>query len=165
MVVVAAADAGSLGIPAHAALQCVGRPSDRFFFLDYQAGRASSPATSPGGRQGGIRVKASRVVLSELPTILAARASGARETFQELASSRRLARHRLSDPGLLMLDGPRRTIRIDDAEFSLPRLQFFWFFTLATLAPAAFPLKAMTGNVDTDLRGRLETSRSSSGST
>lgn len=77
------------------------------------------------------------------------------DTFQQLAKARRLARQRLSEPGTLVLHGKRRTVRVDDTEFTLPRLQFFWLFTLATLAPGAFPLKSLSGNFQIDAHGRV----------
>src|SRR5262249_32901952 len=60
----------------------------------------------------------------------------------------------LSEPGKLVLDGKHRTVRVDETEFTMPRLQFFWFFALASLAPGAFPLRALTGNFQMD-HGRL----------
>jgi hypothetical protein len=46
-------------------------------------------------------------------------------------------------------------VRIDDVEVTFPRLQFFWLFVLAALAPGAFPLKSLTGSFHVDTRGRV----------
>jgi hypothetical protein len=148
---VAAPDAGATSVLAYAALQFIGRPFDRFFFLD-DGTSSAVPKSAPAGRR--IAAKGPLGLL-ELPTVLAVRPLDRGETFQHLAESRRLARQRLSQPGSLILNGPRRTVRIDDTEFSLPRLQFFWLFALAALAPGALPLKTLTDAFHVDAHGRV----------
>jgi hypothetical protein len=56
---------------------------------------------------------------------------------------------------MLVLNGKQRVIGIDDVELVLPRLQFFWMFCLATLAPQALPLRVLSANVDVDADGRI----------
>jgi hypothetical protein len=148
--VVASSTAGVIGILAHSAFQVVGKPTDRFFVL------AVGPRTRAGSkhsRQGEDRV--SRPILSEVPTILAERPLRPIQSYTELAAARLLARRRLSQPGILTLDGRHRAIRIDDVELPVPRLQFFWMFCLATLAPQALPLRLLCGNVDIEADGRI----------
>lgn len=156
--IVALPDAGALAVVAHAALQLVGHAHDRFFYLEMDAARAGrSPVAGRGRRSGsGRRPPASRaMLLSEVPTVLADRPLQPNDSFQQLATSRRLARQRLSEPGTLILDSKRRTVHIDDTEVKLPRLQFFWLFTLASIAPSAFPLRALSGNFQIDAHGRV----------
>lgn len=148
--VVASSDAGVLGILAHAALQLVGRPADRFFVLDVRppAGDGSGPRRRREGR-------GSHPALLQVETILADKTAPANQSYHDLAASRRLSRRRLSQPGMLVLNGRRRVVRIDDVELSLPRLQFFWLFCLATLAPQALPLRVLSANVAVDTDGRI----------
>jgi hypothetical protein len=77
------------------------------------------------------------------------------QSYTELAAARRLARRRLSQPGILTLDGRRRAIRIDDVELPVPRLQFFWMFCLAALAPQPLPLRLLCGNFEIEADGRM----------
>jgi hypothetical protein len=148
--VVASSDAGVLGILAHAALQLVGRLADRFFVFDVRprAGDGSGPRRRREGR-------GSHPALLEVETILADKPAPANQSYHDLAASRRLSRRRLSQPGTLVLNGRRRVVRIDDVELSLPRLQFFWMFCLATLAPQALPLRVLSANVAVDTDGRI----------
>ena len=130
--VVASSNAGVVGILTHSALQLVGKPTDRFFVLP--VGPRTRAASKPRRhREHG----ASGPLLLEVPAILAERPMLPIHSYTELAAARRLARQRLSQPGILTLDGRRRAIRIDDVELPVPRLQFFWMFCLATLAPQA----------------------------
>jgi hypothetical protein len=148
--VVASSEAGMVGILAHSALQLVGKPTDRFCILDV------GPRTRVGPkrrRQGKDRV--SRPTLSEVPTILAERPVPPGLSYSELARSRRVARQRLFQPGMLTLDGRRRAIRVDDVELPVPRLQFFWMFCLATLAPQPLPLRLLCGNFEIEADGRM----------
>ena len=96
-----------------------------------------------------------RPTLSEVPIILAERPMKPSQSYTELVTSRRLVRRRLFQPGTLTLDGRRRAIRIDDVELPVPRLQFFWMFCLATLAPKALPLRLLCGNFDVEADGRI----------
>jgi hypothetical protein len=134
--VVAASDAGVVGILAHSVLELVGKPMDRFLVLD-------------------VRPPAKAGSLFEVPTILAERPLPSIPSYQELAASRRLARRRLLEPEMLVLDGARLTIGIDDIVLPVPRLQFFWMFCLATLAPKAFPLHVLCGNFQIEADGRI----------
>jgi hypothetical protein len=90
-----------------------------------------------------------------MPTVLAPQPVESVHTFQQLADARRLARQRLASPGTVVFIGRRRVVHIDDVEVTFPRLQFFWLFVLATLAPDSFPLKALTGGFHVDTRGRV----------
>jgi hypothetical protein len=148
--VVASSDAGALGILAHAALQLVGRLADRFFVLDVRApaGDGSGPRPNRDGR-------GARPALLAVETILADRPAPPNQSYHDLAAARRLLRRRLSQPGLIVLNGKRRVVRIDDVELSLPRLQFFWLYCLATLAPQALPLRELSANVAVDADGRI----------
>ena len=137
--VVASSEAGVVGALAHSALQLVGKLTERFFILDTRRG---------GGR-------ASRPRLSEVPIILAERPMQAGSSYTELVTARRLVRRRLFQPGALTLDGRRRVVRVDDVELPVPRLQFFWMFCLATLAPEPLPLPLLSGNFEIDANGRI----------
>ena len=148
--VVASSNAGVVGILAHSALQLVGKPTDRFFVL--AVGPRTRAASKPSRHR---EDRASRPPLLEVPAILAERPLLPIQSYTELAAARRLARRRLSQPGILTLDGRRRAIRIDDVELPVPRLQFFWMFCLATLAPQALPLRLLCGNVDIETDGRI----------
>jgi|SRR5687768_12796362 len=136
--IVAALDAGSAGVLAYSALQLVGRPSDRFFMLEYVSRR-----------------RAQRPLLVELPMVLAERALSTGQRYQDLAASRQLARRRLTEPGVFRLNARRRAVLIDDLEVSLPRLQFFWMFCLATFAPRHIPFRILSGHFDVDTHGRI----------
>lgn len=148
--VVASSDAGLLGILAHSALQLVGRLTDRFFVLDVRP--TAKDGSVPRRRREG---HGSRPALLEVRTILAEKPAPPSQSYSELGDSRRLARRRLSQPGMLVLNGRRRVISIDDVELALPRLQFFWMFCLATLAPQVLPLRFLSANVDVDTDGRI----------
>jgi hypothetical protein len=136
--IVAALDAGSTGVLAHSALQLVGRPSDRFFMLEHVSKR-----------------RARRPLLEELPMVLAERALSAGQRYQDVAASRQRARRRLTEPGVFRLNARRRALLIDDVVVSLPRLQFFWMFCLATFAPRHLPHRILSGHFDVDAHGRI----------
>ena len=135
---VAAPDAGALGILALSGLQLVGRPRDRFFVLDSESKRTSR-----------------RPMLLELPVLLAERSLPDGQRYHDLAASRRLARLRLSDPGVFVLNAAQRLIKIDELAVRVPRLQFFWMFCFATLAPHPFPLRLLSGNFHVDMHGTI----------
>jgi hypothetical protein len=148
--VVASSEAGVVGVLAHSALQLVGELAARFFVLDVgPTAEVGSEHRRPG------RARMPRPTLSEVPIILAERPMKPGQSYTELVTSRRLARRRLFQPGKLTLDGRRRAIRIDDVELPVPRLQFFWMFCLATLAPKALPLRLLCGNFDVQADGRI----------
>jgi hypothetical protein len=148
--VVVSSDAGALAILAHSALELVGKPTDRFFVLNVR------PTARGGSRhRRGREARVSRPALLEVPTILVERPVPSSQSYNELATSRRLARQRLAEPGILVLDGSRRAIRIDDVELVLPRLRFFWMFCLATLTPNPLPLRVLSGNFDVDVDGSI----------
>jgi hypothetical protein len=148
--VVVSSDVGVLGILAHSALQLVGKPTDRFFVLD---GRPTDRHESR--RRNPREPRVSRPALLEVPTILAERTVPPGQSYNELATSRRLARRRQSEPGTLLLNGSRRAIRIDDVELILPRLRFFWMFCLATVAPDSLPLRALSGHFNVNPDGGI----------
>jgi hypothetical protein len=148
--VVASSNAGVVGILAHSALQLVGKPADRFFVL--AVGPRTRAASKPRRHR---EDRASRPPLLEVPAILAERPLLPIQSYTELAAARRLARRRLSQPGILTLDGRRRAIRIDDVELPVPRLQFFWMFCLAALAPQPLPLRLLCGNFEIEADGRM----------
>jgi hypothetical protein len=149
--VVAASDAGVLGIVAHSALQLVGRPRDRFFVLE--ARRLATAGATPGRRR---KRPPSLPALVEVPTMLADRPVSPSQSYNELVVARRLARRRQSEPGILVLDGRRRSLALDGVELYLPRLQLFWMFCLASLAPMTLPLRVLSANVDVDADGRID---------
>src|SRR5688572_10904949 len=136
--IVAAVDAGAAGVLAYSALQLVGRPSDRFFMLEYESKRG-----------------AQKPLLVELPMVLAERALSTGQRYQDLSASRQLARRRLAEPGVFRLNAKRRALLIDDVVVSLPRLQFFWMFCLATFAPRHLPHRILSGHFDVDAHGRI----------
>jgi hypothetical protein len=148
--IVVSSEAGALGILAHAALELVGKPRDRFFVLD----TGSTLRVDQRHRRPRERAR-SQPLLSEVPTILAERPLSPGKSYEELATARRLARRRLSEPGMLVLDGTRRAIAADDVELSLPRLPFFWLFCIATFAPRVFPLRLLKGNFNIDVDRRV----------
>ena len=136
--IVAAVHAGSTGVLAYSALQLVGRPSDRFFMLEYVS-----------------KSRAQRTLLVELPMVLAERALSTGQRYQDLAASRRQARRRLTAPGMFRMNARRRALLIDDVVVSLPRLQFFWMFCLATFAPHHLPHRILSGHFEVDGHGRI----------
>jgi hypothetical protein len=148
--IAAAGDAGPLAILAHAALALVGRPHDQFFFIDLTRGSSATRPDSPRTHK-----EPPRAVLTPIPIVFAPAPAADDVSFQRLAESRRIARQRLADPADMVLDVRDRTVRIGATSIALPRLQFFWLFVIATLAPAAFPLKALSGNFQLDGHGRI----------
>jgi hypothetical protein len=132
---VAAGDAGALGILARSALELVGRSDDRFFVLEHG---------SDGSRQR---------QLIELPMLLAERRLASGQGYHELSKIRRTARQRLQEPGVLVLNSLQRLIRIDDIDVSVPRLQFYWLFCLAVFAPEPLPLRLLSGSFTVNSRG------------
>ena len=150
--VAASVDSGPLAVLAHAALGLVGRSSDQFYFIDTEL---------ESSRMRGVRSTRARdlaprpAILAPAPFVLSATPLAADVTFQELADSRRVARRRLADPGEMILDAQLRTVRVGTTHVVLPRLQFFWLFVFATLAPAAFPLRGLSGNFQVDAHGRI----------
>jgi hypothetical protein len=148
--IVVSSYAGAIGILAHSALQLVGKPRDRFFVLD--AGAIAAGGSKSHRRRG---VGASRPSLVEVPFVLAEGPLLPGQSYQQLATSRRLAQRRLAYPGKLAFDGPRRTIGIDDLELHVARLQFFWMFCLATFAPKVLPFRMLCGNFEIKPDGRI----------
>jgi hypothetical protein len=132
---VAAADAGALGMLARSALELVGRSDDRFFVLEHG---------SDGSRQR---------QLIELPMLLAERRLASGQGYHELSKIRRTARQRLQEPGVLVLHTLQRLIRIDEIDVTVPRLQFYWLFCLAAFAPDPLPLRLLSGSFSVNTRG------------
>jgi hypothetical protein len=135
---VAVPDAGAVGIVALSGLQLVGRPRDRFFVLEFESRR-----------------KPRRPTLLELPLLLAERPLPSGQRYQDVAASRRLARLRLSEPGVFVLNAEQRIFMIGDLKVKVPRLQFFWMFCFATLAPHPFPLRLLNDNFHVDGHGDI----------
>ena len=95
----------------------------------------------------------------EVPIVLAEAPVLPGQSYQELATSRRLAQRRLAYPGMLAFNGPRRTIGIDDVELHVARIQFFWMFCLATFAPKVLPFRMLCGNFEIEPNGRITVAR------
>jgi hypothetical protein len=140
---VLASDAGPFGLAAIQAFPFAAKPGDRVFVLTRGA----------GPRKANARVPARAAVL-ELPFVLPEQPLPSGTTYQQLAASRRIERRRLLEPRTLTLDRARRVAIADDTEVALPRVQFFWLYCFATLAPAAFPLPELIGRLDVE-GGRL----------
>jgi hypothetical protein len=142
-------DAGLLGLLAGPAFQIASKPTDRMFVLEpSRRGRASAV-------RGRHTLSRSGPALLELPTVLAERSAAAAITYQELAKSRRLARLRLIEPGMLVMNASLRTVTAGDTVIVLPRLQFFWMYCFAMLAPNPFPLSELCATVTVGPEGRV----------
>jgi hypothetical protein len=138
---VAAPDAGALGMLARSALELVGRPGDRFYVLDPASDRSRRP------------------LLIELPMLLAESRLASGQGYQELSAARRMARQRLQEPGVLALHASQRLVSIDEINVKLPRLQFYWLFCLAALAPDPLPLRLLSGHFSVSERGDIVVAR------
>lgn len=127
--VIASSDAGAVSVLAHSALQIVGRPRDRFFVLEYDTkNREKTP------------------LMVEVPLVLSESCAPTGQRYYDLALLRRRGRKHLAEPGTMTLDPVKRLLRIDDVEIALPRLQFFWLYCLASIAPQAVCLRTLTGH-------------------
>jgi hypothetical protein len=131
---VIASDAGPLGLVATQVFQWAAKPGDRVFLL-----------TRSTKRRAGRSRSSAEVV--ELPFVLPEQPLAPDTTYQQLAASRRIERRRQLEPRTLTLDRARRIAIADDTEISLPRVQFFWLYCFATLAPTAFPLPELIGRI------------------
>jgi hypothetical protein len=147
--IVVAPDSGLLGLLIGPAFQIAGKPTDRMFVLE--PGRRGRT----GGTRGRRTPSLSGPALVELPTVLAERPIPAAITYQEIAKSRRLARQRLIEPGMLVMNASQRTVTAGDTVIVLPRLQFFWMYCFAMLAPTAFPLRELSANITVGRDGKI----------
>lgn len=128
MTVLVARDAAALGVLAHAAMQVVARPFDRFFV-----------ETGHGGRPATRRTLTKRVECAEVPLLL----WDAEEPvahYMDAVTARRTERQRLEQPDPMRLDVRRRTVTIGGTEIRLPAMQFFWLYYLASSTGERLPL-------------------------
>jgi hypothetical protein len=127
-------DAGALGVLAHAAMQVVARPFDRFFVATGTGtrGRNSRKTTPP------------RVECAEVPLLLSEADAMTVNHYMDAVAARRTERQRLEQPDPLRLDLRGRTVTIGRTEIRLPAMQFFWLYYLATSAGERFPLSEIS---------------------
>ena len=129
--VVVARDAAALGVLAHAAMQIVGRPEDRFFVEVERApsSRRSRRELSDGGWR-----------CAEVPLLLWHRDDAPVAHYMDAVGAQRVERQRLERPDPLRLDLRQRRVMIGATDVPMPAMQFFWLYYLAASPGERFPL-------------------------
>jgi hypothetical protein len=126
LTVLVARDATALGVLAHAAMQLVARPLDRFFVeLAPKSGR---------------KAQAERLRSAEVPLLLWPDDGQPVAHYVDAVNARRMERQRLEQPDPLRLDAHRRVATVGGTTIRLPAMQFFWLYYLAASAGERFPL-------------------------
>ena len=118
----------ALGVLAHAVMQVVAHPCDRFFVqVD------TAPSREPSAQSAALHY-------AEVPLLL--RDVGAQPVahYMDAVAVRRTERQRLETPDPLRLDLRRRSLVVGGTEIRLPATQFFWMYYLAASAGERFPL-------------------------
>lgn len=137
LTVVVCEDAGPSGHFLHAALHVAGRIPDRLL-VD------TSPAPAHGkGHKVSRTGDGTRHV--ELPVLLWPAGELVPQTYAEAVKRRRVERLRLAKPDVLRLDARRRTVSVGETTVTLPAMQFFWTYYLASTCGERFPLAELTG--------------------
>ena len=130
--VLVAGDAAALGVLAHAAMQVVARPLDRFFV-----------ETGNGGRPAARRTKTKGIECAEVPLLLWDGEEPVAH-YMDAVAARRTERQRLEQPDAMRLDVRRRVVAIGGTEIRLPAMQFFWLYYLASSTGERFPLSEIS---------------------
>ena len=133
LTVVVAEDAGVAGHLLHAALQVVGRVADRLLIdLASDADRKRTRADAGVCRY------------LELPVLLWPAIEPVPATYADAVQRRRLEQARVRRPDVLRLDCRSRVASVGDTRVTLPALQFFWLWYLASTPGERFPLAELT---------------------
>ena len=131
--VIVCEDAGASGYLLQAALQIVGRLQDRLL-IDASLLRPQRKGTN--ARANGHL---------ELPLLLWPANEPAPQTYGEAVKRRRTERLRIARPDVLRLDVRRRTVAVGETMVTLPAMQFFWMYYLASTTGERFPLAELSG--------------------
>ena len=123
--------AGPAGYLAHAALHLVGRIQDRLL-ID-----SSTPTAS---KRGGRKSTEAQPDHLELPLLLWPANEPAPPTYLEAVKRRRTERLRIAKPEVLHLNIRKRTVSVGDTTVTLPAMQFFWLYYLASTTGERLPL-------------------------
>ena len=142
LTVVVAHNAAALGVLAHAAMQVVARPHDRFF-VEVEQSR-------PRRRKSADRARCWRC--AEVPVLLRHRDDTPVAHYMEAVDARRVERQRLESPDPLRLDVRRRAVSIGRTSVRLPAMQFFWLYYLASSAGERFPLAEISATLSSPRR-------------
>jgi hypothetical protein len=74
------------------------------------------------------------------------------QTYAEAVERRRLERRRVAAPDPLRLDVRRRIVSVGETSLTLPAMQFFWLYYLASTPGERFPLAELTAQFGTGRR-------------
>ena len=144
LTVVLSGDAGFAGYLAHAALQMVGRIQDRLL-ID---GSTTSPRKN--GAPGSLGVQRGHHL--ELPLLLWPANEPAPPTYLEAVKCRRTERMRISQPDVLRLNVRKRSVSVGETTITLPAMQFFWMYYLASSTGERLPLAELSHALATGRR-------------
>lgn len=133
--VVVAEDAGAAGHLLHACLQIVGRVSDRLL-LDVSTGRPARGRTRDTSGASSHQI--------EIPLLLWPADEPQPSTYAEAVERRRTERRRVAQPEPLRLDVRRRLVSVGETTMTLPAMQFFWLYYLASTPGERFPLAELS---------------------
>jgi hypothetical protein len=152
--VVVAEDAGLPGYLMHACLQVVARTADRLL-IDF------SPET--GARS--VKPFPANCPHLEVPLLLWPANEPVPGSYADAVRVRRRERQRVARPDVLRLDRRRRTVSVGETSRTLPAMQFFWLYYLASTPGEQFPLREVTAGFSTSTRHSTFTQRLSNGRT
>jgi hypothetical protein len=134
LTVAVAEDAGLAGYLLHCCLQVVGRSSDRLVIF----------TTGAASRGPGARSRPSGWRQVEIPLLLWPATEPVPATYAEAVAARRSERRRAASREVLRLDRRRRTVAFGETSLTLPPMQFFWLYYLASTPGERFPLAELT---------------------
>jgi hypothetical protein len=144
LTIAVAEDAGLAGYLLHCCLQVVGRSSDRLvIFTTGEASRRPGAGSRPSG---------SRQI--EIPLLLWPATEPVPATYAEAVVARRSERRRAASRDVLRLDRRRRTVAFGETSVTLPPMQFFWLYYLASTPGERFPLAELTARFGNGKRYR-----------
>jgi hypothetical protein len=134
LTVAVAEDAGLASHLLHCCMQVIARTADRLVLF-------------PSGAAVDETVPRSVVSASpeiEIPLLLWPATEPVPATYAEAVAVRRSERRRASRRDVLRLDRRRRTVAVGEASLTLPAMQFFWLYYLASTPGERFPLAELT---------------------
>lgn len=137
LTVVVCEDAGPAGHFLHAALHVAGRILDRLL-----VDTSTTPVHRKGSKASGDGKGTPHL---ELPVLLWPANEPVPHTYAEAVKRRRIERLRIAKPDVLRLDVRRRTLVVGETVLTLPAMQFFWMYYLASVSGERFPLAELTG--------------------
>jgi hypothetical protein len=133
LTVAVAEEAGLPGYLLHCCLQVAGRSSDRLVILTPGAASATRARSGrPACRQ------------FEVPLLLWPPTDPPPATYAEAVLTRRTERRRAARRDVLRLDRRRRTVASGETSLTLPAMQFFWLYYLASTPGERLPLAELT---------------------